>query len=63
MVDAEFTDLVRGFLGERMKTSTRLYLFKFVYAYTRDVGILHEAMKWKSSKIHEWAQAQLGGKA
>ena len=54
---------MRGFLGERMETSTRLYLFKFVYAYTRDVGILHEAMKWKSSMIHEWAQAQLGGKA
>lgn len=63
LVDAEFTDLVRGFLGERMETSTRLYLFKFVYAYTKDVGILHEAIKWKSSKTREWAQAQLGGKA
>jgi hypothetical protein len=59
LVDAGFIGLVRGLLGERMETSTRLHLFKFVYAHTRDVRVLHEAAKCRSSRIREWAKTEL----
>jgi hypothetical protein len=58
-VDGEFIDIVRGFLGERMETSTRLFLYKFVYRHTHDRNILQDALQWRAAGIRSWAEREL----
>lgn len=57
-VDSRTTTLASEFLRYSMETTTRFYLFKFIYRNTHDPEILKIAERSKSAKIRKWIDEQ-----